>query len=170
MRSRNKNFSQIHVESEQTGNPPLWINCRPPLCCLKTKQHPPPYQDGNAVQNVACRQIGPRLYRAATSRTLAPARQRGWGNQGGRCVMARRELLSPKERQARLGIPEDEASLLRHCTLPLQDRLGRGLTAVPQSVRICGSALAHGLSRPASLGARLSQSSSVRKANPEHRT
>jgi len=37
--------------------------------------------------------------------------------------MTRRKLLSPKERQALLGIPDDEASLIRHYTLSPQDRL-----------------------------------------------
>jgi TnpA family transposase len=37
--------------------------------------------------------------------------------------MTRRKLLSPEERQALLGIPDDEASLIRHYTLSPQDRL-----------------------------------------------
>src|SRR5215207_3541303 len=37
--------------------------------------------------------------------------------------MARRKLLAPEERQALLGIPDDEASLIRHYTLSPQDRL-----------------------------------------------
>ena len=37
--------------------------------------------------------------------------------------MARRKLLTPDERQALLGIPDDEESLIRHYTLSPQDRL-----------------------------------------------
>jgi TnpA family transposase len=37
--------------------------------------------------------------------------------------MARRKLLTPDERQALLGIPDDEESLMRHYTLSPQDRL-----------------------------------------------
>ncbi len=37
--------------------------------------------------------------------------------------MARRKLLNPDERQALLGIPDDEESLIRHYTLSPQDRL-----------------------------------------------
>ena len=37
--------------------------------------------------------------------------------------MARRKLLTPEERQALLGIPDDEESLIRHYTLSPQDRL-----------------------------------------------
>ena len=37
--------------------------------------------------------------------------------------MARRKLLTPDERQALLGIPDDEESLIRHYTLSAQDRL-----------------------------------------------
>ena len=37
--------------------------------------------------------------------------------------MARRKLLTPDERQALLGIPDDEESLIRHYTLSTQDRL-----------------------------------------------
>src|ERR687889_618683 len=37
--------------------------------------------------------------------------------------MTRRKLLTPEERQALLGIPDDEASLIRHYTLSPQDRL-----------------------------------------------
>jgi hypothetical protein len=38
-------------------------------------------------------------------------------------MMTQRKLLSPEERQALLGIPDDEASLIRHYTLSPQDRL-----------------------------------------------
>jgi hypothetical protein len=37
--------------------------------------------------------------------------------------MARRKLLTPDERQALLGIPDDEENLIRHYTLSAQDRL-----------------------------------------------
>ncbi len=37
--------------------------------------------------------------------------------------MERRKLLTPEERQALLGIPDDEESLIRHYTLSAQDRL-----------------------------------------------
>jgi hypothetical protein len=37
--------------------------------------------------------------------------------------MARRKLLTPDERQALLGIPDDEESLIRHYTLSAPDRL-----------------------------------------------
>ncbi|MXQ14305.1 DUF4158 domain-containing protein [Microvirga makkahensis] len=37
--------------------------------------------------------------------------------------MARRKLLTPDERQALLGIPDDEESLIRHYTLSPRDRL-----------------------------------------------
>jgi len=37
--------------------------------------------------------------------------------------MERRKLLTPEERQALLGVPDDEESLIRHYTLSPQDRL-----------------------------------------------
>ena len=37
--------------------------------------------------------------------------------------MERRKLLTPEERQALLGVPDDEESLIRHYTLSAQDRL-----------------------------------------------
>lgn len=41
----------------------------------------------------------------------------------GRQSMERRKLLTPEERQALLGVPDDEESLIRHYTLSPQDRL-----------------------------------------------
>jgi hypothetical protein len=43
--------------------------------------------------------------------------------KSGRSCMARRKLLTPDERQALLGIPDDEESLIRHYSLSEQDRL-----------------------------------------------
>ena len=58
--------------------------------------------------------------------------------------MARRKLLTPEERQALLGVPDDEESLIRHYTLSPQDRLQAevrgGLTissAMPSSSASC---------------------------------
>jgi TnpA family transposase len=56
--------------------------------------------------------------------------------------MTRRKLLSPEERQALLGIPDDEASLIRHYTLSPQDRLQaevrrRALNQLGYAVQLC---------------------------------
>ncbi|NBJ13943.1 Tn3 family transposase [Microvirga arsenatis] len=56
--------------------------------------------------------------------------------------MARRKLLTPDERQALLGIPDDEESLIRHYTLSPQDRLQAEVRRRPHNqlgyaVQIC---------------------------------
>src|SRR5215204_6344255 len=47
--------------------------------------------------------------------------------------MERRKLLTPEERQALLGVPDDEESLIRHYTLSPQDRLQAELRRRPHN-------------------------------------